>query len=246
MKSLKDALATATLGPEYAFLSKPPSLLDNAGKKIFEWYCKALFKFYCPLEVRGRENIPDSPFIFCSNHNSHMDTGVLMVSSGLPFKKFGMMAASDYFFENSKRRLFLGSLMNLIPVNRKPTYRSMVEATAACREFTKDRTRNIIIYPEGTRSLTGEIQSFKHGAAMIAAELKLPIVPVYIEGTHESMPKGRSFMKPRRIHATIGKPIHPEKFKGAGNNGKPLSGYRLLTTELEKTILKLKEENGVN
>jgi long-chain acyl-CoA synthetase len=205
-----------------------------------------LFTLYCPLQVQGRKNIPESPFIFCSNHNSHMDTGVLMRCSGLPFKNFGMMAASDYFFENRSRRFFLGSLMNLIPVNRQSTYKNIVEAMAACREFTKDRSRNIIIYPEGTRSLTGQIQSFRHGAAMISSELKLPIVPVYIKGTYDSMPKGKSFMRPKRLHATIGQPIFPEQFNHENTNGKPMSGYRLLTAELEKSILRLKEENGVN
>jgi len=128
VKSLKDALAKTKLGPEYAYLSQPLTFFERAAKKVFEWYCKALFTLYCPLQVQGRENIPQSPFIFCSNHNSHMDTGVLMRCSGLPVKNFGMMAASDYFFENKNRRLFLGSLMNLIPVNRKSTYKSMVEA----------------------------------------------------------------------------------------------------------------------
>jgi long-chain acyl-CoA synthetase len=246
VKSLQDALAKTSLGPEYAYLSQPLTFFQKAAKKVFEWYCKALFTLYCPLQVQGRENIPESPFIFCSNHNSHMDTGVLMRCSGLPFKNFGMMAASDYFFENKSRKFFLGSLMNLIPVNRKPTYKNIVEAMAACREFTKDQSRNIIIYPEGTRSLTGQIQSFRHGAAMISSELKLPIVPVYIKGTYDSMPKGKSFMRPKRLHATIGQPIFPEQFNYENKNGKPMSGYRLLTTKLEKSILKLKEENGVN
>ncbi len=136
--------------------------------------------------------------------------------------------------------------MNLIPVNRKSTYKSMVEAIAACREFTRDRKRNIIIYPEGTRSVTGKLQSFKHGTAMISAELKLPIVPVYIKGTYDSMPKGKSFMRPRRLYATIGQPILPEQFNGEHTNGRSMSGYRLLTAELEQSILRLKEENGVN
>ena len=246
MKSLQDALAKISLGPEYAYLSQPLTFFQKAGKKTFELYCKTLFTLYCPLQVQGRENIPESPFIFCSNHNSHMDTGVLMLSSGLPFKNFGMMAAADYFFENRSRKFVLGSLMNLIPVNRKSTYKSMVEAMAACKEFTKDRSRNIIIFPEGTRSLTGQIQSFRHGAAMISSELKLPIVPVYITGTHDSMPKGKSFMKPGRLQATIGQPIFPEQFNHENKNGKPTSGYRLLTAELEKSILRLKEGNGAN
>ncbi len=81
---------------------------------------------------------------------------------------------------------------------------------------------------------------------MISAELKLPIVPVYIQGTYDSWPKGKTFMKPRRLHATIGQPIFPKQFDHENKNGKPMSGYRLLTTELEKSILSLKEDNGLN
>lgn len=238
----KAAIAEVNPGPEYDHILKP-SRLRRFTKKLFQTYCKLLFTCYCPVNVIGRENLPDDSFILCSNHNSHMDTGALMLASGLDFSRFGMMAASDYFFNNRLRRIFLGLLMDLIPVNRKPSRDEVLKMLAACREFTRKGKRSLILYPEGTRSKTGEMQRFKRGAAMIAVELGLPLVPAYIEGTFRSMPKGRSLMKPSRITVRIGEPIYPEP--GVTDNGHSKSTvYRQLTQELKNRICQLSQENG--
>ena len=247
MNTIQSELESAILSPEYSYILEKPSLISKTIKKIFEIYCKILFKIYCPLKVKGKENIPDSSFIFCSNHNSHMDSGVLMVSSGIPFKNFAMMAAKDYFFDNEKRKYYLNLLMNLIPVERDADRKSMIEYLVACREFTKNGKQSLIIYPEGTRSLTGKIQPFKKGPAMVAVELGLPIVPAYIKGTRSSWPKGKIFMKPKKISIRIGKAIHPEDFKCNESNGENTNFviYKKITEELEKRVHQLMKADEV-
>lgn len=240
MSTIRSELENASLSSEYSYITDKPSLFSKIIKKIFEIYCKILFKVYCPLTVIGRENVPQNSFIFCSNHNSHMDSGVLMVASGLPFRNFAMMAAKDYFFDNKKRKYYLNLLMNLIPIERNADRKSMVEYLIACREFTKNDNRNLIIYPEGTRSITGKIQAFKRGPAMTSAEIQLPIVPAFITGTHKAWPKGKVFMKPTKIKIRIGKPILPEKFNRNNNDGNNFSAYRNITEELEKQVHELK------
>jgi 1-acyl-sn-glycerol-3-phosphate acyltransferase len=240
VSTIRSELENAVLSPEYFYITEKPSFAGRLIKKIFEIYCKILFKVYCPLSVKGRENIPRTSFIFCSNHNSHMDSGVLMTASGLPFRNFAMMAAKDYFFDNEKRKYYLNLLMNLIPIDRNADRKSMIEYLAVCREFTKNGNRNLIIYPEGTRSKTGRIQPFKKGVAMTSAETGLPIVPAFIKGTHYTWPKGRIFMKPGKIKIRIGKPIFPENFKCNNENGNNFSAYRKITEELEKQIHELK------
>lgn len=240
MSSIRSELENAVLSPEYSYLNEKPSLISSLIKKNFEVYCKILFTIYCPLTVKGRKNIPAASFIFCSNHNSHMDSGVLMVASGLPFKNFAMMAAKDYFFDNEKRKYYLNLLMNLIPIDRNADRKSMIEYLAACREFTGNGSRSLIIYPEGTRSKTGEIQPFKRGPAMTSAETGLPIVPAFIKGTYKAWPKGRIFMKPNKIRVSIGKPIYPKEFNCDDNNGNNFSAYRRITEELEKQVNELK------
>ena len=174
-----------------------------------------------------------------------MDSAVLMVASRLRFKNFGMMAAEDYFFKKKFRQLFLSSIMNLIPVDRTRSYSSITAAVEICRIFLQDHSRNIIMFPEGTRSLSGEIQGFKKGPAIISHKLKVPILPAHINGTYQAMPKGRGVVKPRKIYVKIGEPIHPDNADNPENkkNGRYNKTYRKITKKLEDSIAALAIEN---
>lgn len=242
MKSIHEEIESARLNPEYAYIKKNPPLSERFTKKVFEIYCKILFTVYCPLTIQGRENIPNSSFILCSNHNSHMDSGILMVASGKPFKDFAMMAAKDYFFDNAKRKNFLNTLMNLIPINRQSSMKEMIDFLVACKEFLNEGNRVLIFYPEGTRSLTGKMAGFKKGPAMTSVELNVPIVPAHIKGTFEAWPKGKKFMKPTKIKVSIGEPIYPNKYlNGNCDRSKTFEAYNKITTELEQCVHKLME-----
>lgn len=193
------------------------------------------------MRVEGRENLPHSPFILCSNHCSHMDAPVLMLATGKKFKQFGMVAAKDYFFDNKKRKNIVTLLMNLIPINRKCTRESLNQDFSLCSSFVQQNNRNLIIYPEGTRSLTGQLQPFKRGPAMIAAELGVSIVPVHIQGTHYALGKGRNFPRRKKISVAFGKPLHPDFYKKVASEKAPFNLYREMTLELESSIKSLKE-----
>lgn len=243
MSTFRSALENTELAPEYSHITADQTLLGRFGKKLFELYCKVLFSLYCPLTIYGKENIPDSSFIFCSNHNSHMDSGVLMTASGKGFKNFAMIAAKDYFFENKIRKFFLNILMNLIPVDRKSNRKTITEYLVACREFVDKDKRCLIIYPEGTRSKTGDLQPFKRGLSIVSVELGIPILPAYIDGTYKAMPKGRNLMKPVKLQIFIGEPIHPGEYLSNGEESttKNFGSYAKVTKELEKRIHKLKD-----
>tara|TARA_B100001123_G_scaffold79872_1_gene90672 strand:+ start:630 stop:1127 length:498 start_codon:yes stop_codon:yes gene_type:complete len=165
-----------------------------------------------------------------------------MYAGGEDFDQYGMVAAKDYFFDNKSRYNFLSRMMNLIPADRDASRQSVVKLMVACREFTKYKNRCIIAYPEGTRSETGEMGPMKKGVAMIAAELNLPIVPVYINGTYRTFPKGGSFFKPTRIRVYIGEAIDPHRFAEENTAGR--SNYGAITSEMEKRLHKLKETYG--
>ena len=242
MASFQELLEQTTLEPEYAYLRADPRGRLACWHKAFELFCRGLFNLYCPLKVIGRENLPSPPFMFCSNHCSHMDSAALMYAGGEDFDRYGMVAAKDYFFDNKSRNNFLSRLMNLIPADRSASRESIVKLMLACREFTGHRNRSLIIYPEGTRSTTGEISPMKKGAAMIAAELNLPIVPVYISGTYRAYPKGGKFFKPTRIRIYIAEAIDPHRF--AEEHGSGRSIYSAITTEMETRIRKLREIHG--
>lgn len=206
----------------------------------FFLFCKALFKFYCPLKIQGQENLPTTPFILCSNHCSHMDTPVLMLATGQSFHRFGMIAAKDYFFDNKKRKQTVNLFMNLIPISRKCTRETIVKNIAECRKFIQQQMGNLIIYPEGTRSLNGDMQPFKRGPALIADELGLPLVPAHIKGTYYSLGKGKNLPKPGKISVIFGKPIYLAPHD-PNQNKKRFDIYRHLISTLEQQIQQLKE-----
>ena len=178
-------------------------------RKVFEGFARLVFKYYCPLEVVGRNNLPEGSFILCSNHASHMDSIALMAASSRRFDQFGLLAASDYFFRNPLVYRCFSSIVNLIPISRTPGAESLHNTIALCHRFVETGTRHLIVFPEGTRSRTGSIGPFKPGVGRLSAELGLPIVPAYIHGTGDAMPKGRFFPTHKRVAVRIGAPIYP-------------------------------------
>ena len=184
-------------------------------RRLFEGFAGLVFRYYCPMEVDGLGNLPGGSFILCSNHASHMDSIALMAASTRGFDRFGLLAASDYFFRNPLIYRCFSALVNLIPISRTPTPASMHQTLSLCRSFLGNGERYLIVFPEGTRSRNGSIGPFKGGTGLLSAKLGLPIVPAYIRGTREAMPIGRFFPHRNPVAVHIGSPIYPP----GGNHG---------------------------
>jgi 1-acyl-sn-glycerol-3-phosphate acyltransferase len=182
-------------------------LAPTAGSAMFQAFCRAFFICYCRLTVAGQRQLPASPFIICSNHTSHIDSAVLMTASGLPFSAFAMLGASDYFFDSWRTRFAVSRFMNVIPIDRQAQHKSLRRSLAMCAEFLQRRHGNLILYPEGTRSCDGEIQTFKKGAGLFAVDLGVPVVPTYIEGAHGILAKGKFMPRPGPVTVRFGEPI---------------------------------------
>lgn len=133
--AFQELLKDADLGEEFAHLREPPRGSARLFHALFGLFGTTLFNLWCRLTTHGRENLPEPPFMVCSNHSSHMDSAALMYASGMGFNQFGMVAAKDYFFENEKRKNSLPLLMNLIPADRKSNRQTIARLMAACREF---------------------------------------------------------------------------------------------------------------
>ena len=96
--------------------------------------------------------------------------------------------------------------------------------------------RILILYPEGERSIDGTPKNFKKGAAILAMNLNVPIVPVAIEGFHDTWPRGKSFQKFAPLKISIGKPIYPSKEKQTSEQA-----YEELTAELRSRVVTMWE-----
>jgi 1-acyl-sn-glycerol-3-phosphate acyltransferase len=180
------------------------------GSAMFQAFCRTFFFCYCPLTVEGLDHLPSPPFILCSNHASHIDSAVLMTASGLPFSTFSMLGASDYFFDSHRIKFVVSRFMNVIPIDRHARHQSLQRSLAMCDEFLQRKRGNLILYPEGTRSSSGEIQSFKKGAGLFAVELGVPVVPAYIDGAHRILTKGKFMPRPGSLTVRFGEPIRFE------------------------------------
>lgn len=210
----------------------------------FETFCNTMFKFYCPLTIHGSQNLPEVPFLICSNHASHLDSTMLMAASGVPFQKTGLIAAKDYFFDKG-HRFYLHYMMNLVPIARGTGARAIKDSIIACRSFLGSGGLVLIIFPEGTRSVTGKIARFKEGAAMLAHDLELPMVPTYVSGSNQSLPKGSYFLRPKKISVTFGKPIKVADwlaFDEKDDRRAIFHAYREATAELERQVRALADK----
>ena len=117
--------------PKYSYLTKAQPFFFRIWKKLFYYYCKVVFTFYTPLTINGRKNLPKDAAIFCSNHNSHMDVALISAAVGKSFNYFGMLAAIDYWFDSSAKRILTNLIMNLIPISRNSEFKSSSDKSNA-------------------------------------------------------------------------------------------------------------------
>jgi 1-acyl-sn-glycerol-3-phosphate acyltransferase len=182
----------------------------RALRRAFEYFARAVFRFYSRLEVAAGEPLPAEPFLLCSNHASHMDAVVLMVAAGLPFEKFRLLAAADYFDPQSATGRLTRVILNIVAIDRTSGHSTRLRHTIAeCAELVRTEQVRLIAFPEGTRSTTGDLLPFKRGAAFLAVALGLPVVPAYIDGARHALPKGRWLPRPTPIRVQFGRPICP-------------------------------------
>jgi 1-acyl-sn-glycerol-3-phosphate acyltransferase len=142
-------------------------------------------RFLSSMEVRGSENLAySSTMIFTPNHVSHLDT--VLVLSALPTKirrRTVVAAAIDTFFVKAAKATQTVLLFNAIPVDRHKINRRSSELAL---ELIADRW-NLLIYPEGGRTTTGDLEEFKGGAAYLSERTGAVVIPTFLLGAGELM-----------------------------------------------------------
>ncbi len=158
------------------------------------------------IEVRGGEHLRDlqTPCIFAANHSSHLDTVCIM--RALPWHRrlhIAIPAAADYWFSNPLVGTLASLSFNLIPLQRTGS------ACGSLKRASHLLTRgwSLLIYPEGTRSTSGRIGTFKGGAALLAIQHQVPLVPIKLEGAYQILPKGHSVPHRGNVVVKIGESL---------------------------------------
>ncbi|MDQ1614600.1 MAG: 1-acyl-sn-glycerol-3-phosphate acyltransferase [Actinomycetota bacterium] len=152
------------------------------------------------------------PVIFVANHASHLDTPLILLS--LPDewrRRTAVAAAADYFFDTWWRAVGSAVLFNTFPIERRG---GSLAATPA--EVLADGW-NLVVFPEGTRSSDGWLGKFRMGAAWLAIDNRVPVIPVAHRGTFAAMPRGQGWPSPGRRPVTLrfGEPLHPGQGESA-------------------------------
>jgi 1-acyl-sn-glycerol-3-phosphate acyltransferase len=158
---------------------------------------------------------------------------VMCLFSSLPLPKVNScyaVAAADYFFSNDVIAYLSRIVANTMPFSRVYGAHAGLKACG----MLMDQGKSLIIYPEGTRSRTGEIQPFKNGIGILMAERKEPVVPVYINGTFYALPKGSFWPNHKPVSMIVGEPLYFEKYESNAEN------WEIIAKAVEDKVRELK------
>lgn len=160
------------------------------------------------VHVRGREHLnSDNPYIIVANHNSHLDTLVLMSLFPLgQIHRIRPVAAADYFMKNRLIAWFSTQFIGIIPLSRK-VERSQTNPLEPLRQALKAGD-SIILFPEGSRGEAEQMSKFKSGVAHLAKMTPdIPVIPIYLGGAGKVLPKGEALLVPFIIDVHILSPV---------------------------------------
>jgi 1-acyl-sn-glycerol-3-phosphate acyltransferase len=150
--------------------------------------------------VAGRENVPQGAVVFCSNHESNVDPPVLF--EALHPQLHILYKAELHNFPLMGTVLDVGGFVAVDRRDREKALASIAEGSRSLRAGN-----SFLIFPEGTRSRSGELLPFKKGGFIMAIEAQVPIVPVAVRGGRDAMRKGSAFIRPVHVSVRIGTPI---------------------------------------
>ena len=165
-----------------------------------DWSRQVLWGAGTPIDIQGRERIPRGPVVYASNHSSMFDIWALAAS----------LPGSTRFVAKAElgRIPLVGLAMKQaghIMINRQVKAKAM-ESYAEAGEKIKSGF-SPIVFPEGTRSRTGEMLPFKTTPFALAIAAQVPVVPVYVHDTFKILPKGAWRMRAMPIRIRIGEPV---------------------------------------
>lgn len=201
---------------------------------------RIFFRIFFRLEARGAENIPDGRnYIIAPNHTSYLDGFVLVLS--LPFHYFRniyVLGQREFFMGFLRSRL--ARKAHVISIDSASYLNQALQMSA----HVLTNERSLAVFPEGGRSPDGELIEFKKGIGILACEMSVPVVPAFISGAFESLPRERFFPRPVKITVTFGRPLLASEIDHSKTTprltGKGTDKYQLFADELKERVQELK------
>ncbi len=218
---------------------RKPDMLVLGLRSIVPLIIRGLLRIYNRFEIVGHENLrTNRSLVIVANHCSHLDT--LCLLAALPLRKLHRAfpaAASDYFFQSVPRLWIAAVIVNALPFSRQVRVR---QSLSLCEQLLATPGTILIIFPEGTRSTTGDLREFKSGIGSLVAGRDVPVVPCLIDGSVRAWPKGRRLPRPRKVRLIVGTP------RNYRQRGRDKVDICAIAAELRDAVNELRQRNGSN
>jgi long-chain acyl-CoA synthetase len=208
------------------------------GRAVLSAGQRWMFDSAFDVKVTGKSFIPQNRnFLVIANHTSHLDMGLVKVVLGEQGEKLVALAARDYFFDTPLKRAYFENFTNLIPMDRHGSLRESLRLAGESLQ----QGYHLLIFPEGTRSQTGELLEFKPTLGYLALTGGVDVLPLYLEGTHDALPKGSIFPKQKKLEVRIGPALAVESLRAATRGMSRSESYREVTRIAERAVRALKD-----
>ena len=204
--------------------------------RFFLWL---YFKLYHRISVRGVSDLkvflagmPDrGPVILAANHESYLDPPAV----GVAFPENLRFVAWEGLFKVPLLSLMIKAL-GAVPI--APENKGSVAGLMRQVMGFLDEKHSVLIFPEGQRTMDGELQPLEGGAALLSIKTGTPIVPVWIDGAWEAMSPYVTVPRPRKVTVTFGEPIFPDEADGENDRIK----RKILTDSLNSALVALRDK----
>jgi long-chain acyl-CoA synthetase len=212
-----------------------PGVLDRCIAYFFRCLFQFVFRTGWLLRVKGREHIPArGPYLLSPNHASFLDAFV--VFSVMPFWQ-----ASEIFFIGYSEIMNHPFVRWATPIARLiaiDSSRHLSEAMQAASWVVK-QNKIVCIFPEGNRSIDENVGIFKKGVGILVKELGIPVVPVYIKGSHYSWPRTKRFPRFCPLEVIFAKPLSAAELLARGDQSGGRDAYSVIANALREEVVKL-------